>query len=63
MNEIPGPIPQSTIDTSSSPSRAGSPMTSISVMLPFAIFKVSALDNRPRGAITTPIAHPLARPA
>jgi hypothetical protein len=31
-------------------------MTSISVILPFAILKVSALDNRPRGAITTPMA-------
>jgi len=47
---------QSTIDTSSLPRRAGSPITSISVILPFAIVKVSALDNRPRGAITRPIA-------
>ena len=47
---------QSTIDTSSSPSRAGLPMTSISVILPFEILKVSALVNRPRGATTTPIA-------
>ena len=31
-------------------------MTSISVILPFAILKVSALDNRPLGAITTPMA-------
>ena len=36
---------QSTIDTSSSPSRAGSPMTSISVILPFAIVKRSALHQ------------------
>jgi hypothetical protein len=31
-------------------------MTSISVILPFAIVKRSALSNRPRGAITTPMA-------
>jgi hypothetical protein len=47
---------QSTIDTSSSPSRAGLPMTSISVILPFAIVNRSALASFPRGATTTPMA-------
>jgi hypothetical protein len=46
---------QSTSDTSSSLSRAGLPMTSISVILRFAIVKRSALTNRPRGATTTPM--------
>jgi MFS family permease len=49
-------VSQSTIDTSSSPSRVGSPMTSISVILRFAIVKRSALTNRPRGATTMPMA-------
>jgi hypothetical protein len=47
---------QSTIDTSSSPSRAGLPMTSISVILSFTIVNRSALTNRPCGATTTPMA-------
>jgi hypothetical protein len=49
-------ISQSTIDMSSSPSRAGLPITSISVILPSAIVNRSALTNRPRGATTTPMA-------
>jgi len=47
---------QSTTDTSSSSSRAGLPMTSISVILPFAIVNRSALTSLPRGATTTPMA-------
>jgi hypothetical protein len=47
---------QSTVATSSSPSRAGLPMTSISVIMPFEIVKRSALTNRPCGATTTPMA-------
>ena len=47
---------QPTIDTSSSPSRAGLPMTSISVILPFAIVNRSARTSRPPGATTTPMA-------
>ena len=54
--QLPFPVSQSTIATSSSPSRAGLPMTSISVILPFAIVKRSALTNRPCGATMTPMA-------
>lgn len=47
---------QSSADTSSSPRRAGFPMTSIAIILPFAIVNRNALTTFPCGAKTTPTA-------